>query len=86
MRLYLDLLCDVHTLLGLSCLLPLLEAVNALIKFAQGKDVFMCDFMAIVKICLVNLFMMYLDPTTSYQHEHFQLFCDVVENNSATIT
>jgi hypothetical protein len=30
--------------------------------------------------------MMYFDPTTSYQCEHFQLFCDVVENNATTIT
>ncbi len=33
-RFNLDLLCDLHMLLGLSCLLPLLEVVNALIKFA----------------------------------------------------
>ncbi len=33
-----------------------------------------------------DLFMMYSDPTTSYQCEHFQLFCDVVENNATTIT
>ncbi len=39
-RLNLDLLCDVHTLLDLFCLLPFLKVVNALIKFAQGKDVF----------------------------------------------
>jgi hypothetical protein len=32
-RLNLDLLCDIHTFLGLFCLLPLLEAINALIKF-----------------------------------------------------
>jgi hypothetical protein len=29
---------------------------------------------------------MYSDPTTSYQCEYFQLFCDVVENNATTIT
>jgi hypothetical protein len=29
-RLNLDFLCDVHTLLGLFCLLPLLEAINVL--------------------------------------------------------
>jgi hypothetical protein len=46
----LDLLCDLHMLLGLSCLLPLLEAMNALIKFAQRKDVFICNFVATIKI------------------------------------
>jgi hypothetical protein len=42
-----------------------------LIEFVQGIYVFICDFVAMVKICEANLFMMYLDPFTSYQHEHF---------------
>jgi len=41
-RFNLILFCDLPLLLGLSCLLPLLEAVNALIKFAQGRDIFIC--------------------------------------------
>jgi hypothetical protein len=67
-------------------MLPLLEAINVLIKFTQGRDVFICDFVVAVKICQVDLFMMYYNLATFYQHEHFQLFCDVVENNFATIT
>ncbi len=59
-RLNVNLLCDLHTLLALSCLLPLMEVVNALIKFAQGRDVFIYNFVAIIKICQVDLFMMYL--------------------------
>jgi hypothetical protein len=39
-RLNLNLLCDLHTLLALFYLLPLLEAINVLFKFVQGKDVF----------------------------------------------
>jgi len=39
-----------------------------------------------VKICQANIFMMYFDPFTNYQHEHFQVFCDIVDNNSTTIT
>jgi hypothetical protein len=27
-------LCDVSTILGLSCVLPMLEFINALVKFA----------------------------------------------------
>jgi hypothetical protein len=42
-RLNLNLLCGLQTLLALSCLLPLSEAVNVLIKFAKGRDVFICD-------------------------------------------
>ncbi len=50
-RLNLNLLCDLHTLLALFYLLPLLEAINALFKFVQGKDIFICDFVTTVKIC-----------------------------------
>jgi hypothetical protein len=59
-RLNVNLLCDLHTLLALSCLLPLMEVINALINFAQGRDLFICSFVATIKICQVDLFMMYL--------------------------
>jgi hypothetical protein len=41
--------------------------------------------MAIVKICLVYLFMKYISLMNNYQHEHFQVFYDVMENIFATI-
>jgi hypothetical protein len=44
-----NLFCDVGTLLALPCVLPLLECVNDLMKFAQ--DVFISDYVAVVKIC-----------------------------------
>jgi hypothetical protein len=46
-----DLLCDVGTLLALSCILPLLESVNSLMKFSHSNHVFMSDYVAAVKIC-----------------------------------
>ena len=46
-----DMLCDIGTLLILPCLLPLLDCVNSLMKFAQSSDVFISDFVAMVKIC-----------------------------------
>ena len=49
----LDLFCDVGTLFVLPCLLPLLESVNSLMKFTQARDVFICDYVAVVKICQV---------------------------------
>ena len=36
----LDLLCDIGTLLVLLCLMPLLDYVNSLMKFAQSANVF----------------------------------------------
>lgn len=54
-RLNLNLSYDLDTLL--SYLLPLLEVVNALINFSQGeRDVFIYNFVALVKICQTNPF------------------------------
>ncbi len=84
-KLNLNLFYDLDTLL--SYLLPLLEAINVLINFAQGqRDVFIYNFVASFKICQTDPFMMYFDALTSYQHECFQVFCDIVDNNFATIT
>jgi hypothetical protein len=40
-------LCDIHMILGLPCILPMLESTNDLMKFAQGRDV--CDYIATLK-------------------------------------
>jgi hypothetical protein len=79
-----DLLCDVAMLLVLPCVLPLLECVNELMKFAQSRDVFIFDYIAAVKICQADLYMMYMDSETSFKKQHFQMFCDVVEDHSFT--
>jgi hypothetical protein len=44
-------LCDIVTILGLPCNLSILEFVYALMKFAQSIDVFVCDYIVIIKIC-----------------------------------
>ena len=62
-----DLLCDIGTLLALPCLMPLLDCVNFLMKFAQSKHVFVSDYIAAVKICQSELYMMYSDPETAWQ-------------------
>jgi len=35
-------LCDVDTILGSPCVLPMLEYVNALLKFAHAKAIKIC--------------------------------------------
>jgi hypothetical protein len=47
----LSLLCDVSTLLALPYILPLLESINSLIKFAQAGNVFVSNMITAVKIC-----------------------------------
>jgi hypothetical protein len=44
-------LCNIHSLFGLVYILPLLESMHALIKFAQFKNVFVCDLVATIKVC-----------------------------------
>jgi hypothetical protein len=61
-----ELLCDVKTLLGLACVLPLLEVMQRLFKFAQRCDTFICGFVSIVKLCEVELFTMCYDTKNIY--------------------
>jgi hypothetical protein len=82
----LTLLLDVATLLALPCILPLLECIQSLIKFAQSRNVFISDFIAAVKICQGELFEMYTNSSTSFQPLHFQSFYDVVNDHSHTIS
>jgi hypothetical protein len=49
-----EFLCDAKTLLGLACVLPLLEVVHGLSKFAQGCHTFICNFVVVFKLCEAN--------------------------------
>jgi hypothetical protein len=46
-----ELLCDVRVVSGLTCLLFMLIIVHSCIKFAQRQDVYVCDHVAIIKLC-----------------------------------
>lgn len=46
-----NLLCDLELVLRLHEILLLLDSVYTLIKLAQSRDVFVCDFIDIVKAC-----------------------------------
>jgi hypothetical protein len=58
-------LCDIHILLRLACILPLLESMHVLIKFAQSKDVFVCDLVVPIKDCQGDVYNIYYDLTSS---------------------
>jgi hypothetical protein len=45
------LMVNVKMLLGLDVIMPLLEIIHSLIKFAQPRDVFVCNFITTMKIC-----------------------------------
>jgi len=44
-------LCDIDMILGLPCILLMLEFLNGLMKFSQSKYVFMYDYIIPIKIC-----------------------------------
>jgi hypothetical protein len=45
------LLCDVDLFISLFCLILMLETIHGLIKFAYKRDVFVCDYVAVINIC-----------------------------------
>jgi len=70
----LNSLCDVELILGLPCILPMLECVHALIKIAQNKNVFMCNFVEFVKLTQHELYCLYCDPYAKYEDMTFDEF------------
>ncbi len=47
----LGLLSNVHMLLGLECILLVMESMQPLLKFEQWGDIFMYDFIVTIKVC-----------------------------------
>jgi hypothetical protein len=73
------LLINVEMLLGLNVVMPLLEVMHSLIKFAQLQDMFMCDFITTVKICEGEVYRMYYDIHSSFQGDVFMNFQPLID-------
>jgi hypothetical protein len=43
-------LCDIEVIMGLTCIMPLVEVVHAFKKFAQSKNNFVHYFVTFVKM------------------------------------
>ncbi len=56
-----ELLCNVEIVMGLTCVLPMLEVIQSMSKLVQNKDTFICDYVAAVKLGQVELYTMYVD-------------------------
>ena len=66
-----DVLCDIQVLLSMVCLVPLLKVVYSLIQFAQGRNIFIGDFVVAVKVCEGQLYRMFVDAQFAYGKEEF---------------
>ena len=64
MQTVLDHIRDPYELLGMLALLPLLEVLDALICFAQARNVFICDFIAALESYRSHIFTMYQNQNT----------------------
>jgi hypothetical protein len=62
-----DSLHDVELIQRLPCILLLFKCVHILIKFAQGQDVFICNFVDTIKLVHQRLFKLYYDIFTNYE-------------------
>ena len=64
-----ELLCNPYPFLGMCCLIPPLESIDSFVKFSQGRDVFVCNMVATIKMCQEQLLSLYCDRTTCYSSD-----------------
>ncbi len=46
-KITLEFLCDVEVVMGFRCIMPMLELVHEIIKFAQSCVSFVCNFVGV---------------------------------------
>ena len=73
------ILVDVEVLLSLMCFMPLFNAIHCLIKFLQSRDVFICDFLQVVKVCQSELAYKYIDIATTFKREDLYDYYEILE-------
>jgi hypothetical protein len=73
-----NLLVDISIPIALAGFLPLLETVHYLVKFSQQQDIFICDYLAAVKVCQGQLYELYCDPVSSFTSDSFREFTDLI--------
>jgi hypothetical protein len=64
-------LCDCEIVLGLSCMLLMLEAMKNLFKLAKGIYTLVCDLVTSIIICIIDLYAMYIDLEKRYDYPCF---------------
>jgi hypothetical protein len=73
-----NLLVDISIPIALAGFLPLLETVHYLVKFSQQQDIFICDYLAAVKVCQGQLYELYCDHVSSFRSDSFREFTDLI--------
>jgi hypothetical protein len=81
----LKLLCDLEVVLALSCIMPMLEGLNELMKFSQSQKCFVCDFVVVMKLCQTNLYYQYNDPHNAYLSDAFHRYRNLLNETSNVV-
>jgi hypothetical protein len=85
MQVVLDHMRDPYALMGMFAILPLLEAIDALVCFAQSRNVFICDFIAALERCRGQLFTLYGNESTKFKRDDFHSFNMLLQLNHESI-
>jgi len=67
----LNFLCDLELIFGLHAILSILDCVHTLIKFAQSCNIFVCDFIDVVKSTNLSFIWLYNDPYNKFDDPAF---------------
>jgi hypothetical protein len=78
-----ELMADIKCLLTLAIVMPLLEAVKALVVFVQSPSVYVCDFTRALSLCISDVNEMYCTSNAfiSYAFSCFKKICDLSHEN-----
>jgi hypothetical protein len=81
----LEKLIDLYHVLGMTCLDPLLVAINVLCVYAQRRDIFVGDFVSALIQCQATLFEMYKSTKSAFLKDDFFAFKNLCELNHEVI-
>lgn len=81
----LELLCDLQVMLSLSCIMPMLEGLNELMKFSQSQECFVCYFVVALKLCQANLYYQYNEPHNAYLSDVFHGYWNLLNETSNVV-
>jgi len=73
---------EVELILGLPYLLPILEEVHTLIKFVYHQDVFIVEFVDVVKVAKAKLFKLHTNPYSHFENMAFDVFKFLINHSN----
>jgi hypothetical protein len=80
-----ELLYDVETLLGFTCVIFMLELMQGLSKFTQRWHTLICDFVSALKLCKVDFDTLYCDTFTWFSPKNFVVFLELIDHDNDAI-